>query len=183
MAQPGRGKGGSAGGVRLQRRRGDGAHRPAGFRRAGGRFGRRAGQKNGPSTSSGRQGQTAAGGQIHRPGAAPGAQQDGPDGRTSQRLFADSQQAGKITRADQQQVAGAQAHFVQARGIGTACFLRRHLVHAPHDRPSTRRFDRHPQAEGVHRHRVCGRGGVEIMQGLPRKSRFRRAIISDFERC
>ena len=166
MTQQGRGKGGPAGRVALQRGRGDSLHGPAGLGRAGRRFSPGPRQENGPSARLGGQQQSAAGGQVHGLGLAPGAQHHGPHGRASQGVFACRQQRSDIARAHQQQIQRPQSHLAQARRIGPSRFLRHRLMHRPDNRPPPRRFHSQPQAESIDRHRVARGGGVEIVQAL-----------------
>lgn len=51
-----------------------------------------------------------------------------------------------------------------------------HLMQAPDDGPPRRRPQRHAQAEGVDRHGVGGRSGVEIMQNAC--SRRRKSVVA-----
>lgn len=53
---------------------------------------------------------------------------------------------------------------MQTRSVRSPRLLSHHLMKAPDDRPPRRRPQRQPQPEGVDRHGVGGRGGVEIMQ-------------------
>ena|GEM_PF-2472405 len=167
MTQPGRGKNRATGSVRLQRRGGDSAHRPAGLGRAGGWLGRRAGQKDRRSTGPGGQGQASTGGQVHRLGFAPGAQQHSPDRRATQRFFSYGQQGLDIAHPHQQQIPWQQPHLVQTGCVRAACLLRRHFVKRPHDGPLCRRFNRQSEAKGVQGHLVDRGDGVEVVKCLP----------------
>lgn len=65
---------------------------------------------------------------------------------------------------------------MQARTVGPSRLLGHHLMQAPDDGPPRRRPQRHPQPEGVDRHRV-GRGdGVEIMQNA--RSQLREGVVA-----
>lgn len=65
---------------------------------------------------------------------------------------------------------------MQARTVGPSRLLGHHLMQAPDDGPPRRRPQRHPQPEGVDRHRV-GRGdGVEIMQNA--RGQRRKCVVA-----
>lgn len=53
---------------------------------------------------------------------------------------------------------------MQARTVGPSRLLGHHLMQAPDDGPPRRRPQRHPQPEGIDRHRVGRGGGIKIMQ-------------------
>lgn len=58
---------------------------------------------------------------------------------------------------------------MQARTVRPPRLLGHHLMQAPDDGPLCRRPQRHAQPEGVDRHRVGGRSGVEIVNHAGRQ--------------
>lgn len=70
---------------------------------------------------------------------------------------------------------------MQARTVWPSRLLGHHLMQAPDDGPSRRRPQRHAQPEGVDRHRVGGRSGVEIMQNA--RGQRRESVASRAHAC
>lgn len=151
--------------IRLLRPRRQRRDLPAGGGRAGLRRHGGAQQKRRRARAFRRQRQAPAGGQIEAARHAPGLDQDRPERRATGGLGACAQHALGIARPHQQDTAGIEPEFGQARGMQPAGLGIDDILPDPENRPLACRPDRQPHGES-RRRREIGRGGrIDLVQG------------------
>lgn len=138
---------------------------PSGFGGAGARLGGGAGQNGDGSAFGGRKRQATAGGQVMGAMLAPAAHDHGAGRPAAQGLFRRRQQGRGVPDADQKDVGGGQPPGLQSCRIGRSGFVPATTFHDP-DQGACRGPQGQGQGEAVGGRSVCGRSGVNLVQGM-----------------